>query len=133
MVSGANGQRRVRSNVKPVGSDSGSDGEPSGHAELYAPRPVAPPNGTVFNHYPRETVLQWEAAPGAASYKVEIDFRSNNWASETGQSQIQAGVRTTHYAFDFVGAQPGRWRVWAVDADDREGPKSQWWEFRYSR
>jgi hypothetical protein len=40
---------------------------------------------------------------------------------------------STEYQFDFVGAQPGRWRVSAVDDSGREGPKSDWWTFRYTK
>ena len=34
-------------------------------------------------------------------------------------------------ALAFVGAQPGRWRVWAVDKEGREGFKSPWRLFVY--
>ena len=37
------------------------------------------------------------------------------------------------YAFDFVGAQPGRWRVWAAGSGKLEGLKSGWCEFRYTK
>ena len=37
------------------------------------------------------------------------------------------------YTFNFVGAQPGCWRVWAVDEQGHEGPKSPWWEFVYTK
>jgi hypothetical protein len=41
-------------------------------------------------------------------------------------------VKGTQYTFEFVGAQPGRWRVWAVDAGGKEGPKTGWWEFTFT-
>jgi hypothetical protein len=37
------------------------------------------------------------------------------------------------YTFDFVGAQPGRWRVWALDKNGKPGQKSPWWTFHYTR
>jgi hypothetical protein len=41
-------------------------------------------------------------------------------------------VTTTLYTFDWVGAQPGRWRVWAVDAKGHAGARSDWSYFAYS-
>jgi len=35
--------------------------------------------------------------------------------------------------FSFVGAQPGRWRVWAVDKEGREGFKSPWRRYVYNQ
>jgi hypothetical protein len=32
-----------------------------------------------------------------------------------GRPYQATNLRTTSYTFDFVGAQKGRWRVWAVD------------------
>jgi hypothetical protein len=59
--------------------------------------------------------------PGASFYKVEIQFQSgSNW-SPLGPVK---STRTITHTFDFVGAQPGRWRVWAVDGEGKEGPKS---------
>jgi hypothetical protein len=42
-------------------------------------------------------------------------------------------TQATEYQFEFPGAQPGRWRVWAVDGRGKEGPKSDWRTFRYTR
>ncbi len=97
-------------------------------AGLTAPVQVSPLDGTVFSHYPRETTLVWEPVTGADSYTVEVEFQSGTtWHTWRLTSDITA----TTYMFNFVGAQPGRWRVWAV-ADGEEGPKSGWWEFRYT-
>jgi len=37
----------------------------------------------------------------------------------------------TAYTDDFVGSQPGRWCVSAIDAQGRESKRSGWWEFEY--
>jgi hypothetical protein len=37
------------------------------------------------------------------------------------------------YTYDFVGAQPGCWRAWAVDQSGVEGMKSPWWRFEYQQ
>jgi hypothetical protein len=105
---------------------------------LAAPTQLSPANGSVFENYPRTTRLQWSAVPGAATYTVEIDAYdpgSGRWFSDLAGKpwDLVPNIKETSYTFDFVGAQPGRWRVWAVDANGQEGPQSGWWEFRYTR
>jgi hypothetical protein len=48
-------------------------------------------------------------------------------------TQPQAVIEGTGYEFPFIGAQPGRWRVWGADARGRPGAKSAWSEFFYRR
>jgi len=94
------------------------------------PRQLAPANGTVFNHYPRRTILKWTTVPGAKSYGVEYQYKyGNTWSGSIKKDDIQ----TNSYTFNFVGAQPGRWRVWAVKNNGQSTPKTGWWEFRYTR
>jgi hypothetical protein len=107
-------------------------------AGLTAPIQLSPPDGAVFNNYPRTTTLQWSPVTGAVSYTVEVDCfhccQNNQWCSDVGgQTRIASNLTQTNYTFDFVGAQPGRWRVWAVDANGNAGPKSNWRTFRYTR
>jgi hypothetical protein len=105
---------------------------------LSAPVQVSPLDGATFNVFPRTTKLAWKAMPGAQTYGVEIDClrccSPTQWCSEIGR--LLAGRRDisgTEYTFDFVGAQPGRWRVWAIDANGQEGPKSSWRRFTYTK
>lgn len=112
---------------------------------LPAPAQTAPADGAVFDYYPRRTRIEWAPVEGAASYRVEVDFcsgrRSNARSCVDPQplaNQVRFNPRTsgidgTSYEFAFVGAQPGRWRVWAVDRDGREGFKSPWRLFVYLR
>ena len=116
-----------------LGSNDSSASATSGAPVLAAPKPIAPLDGAVFHHYPRQTVLQWEELANAVAYKVEIDFLSETWRSESGKVWLSSAVQDTYYAFKFVGAQPGRWRVWAVARDGSEGPKSDWQGFRYTK
>lgn len=107
-------------------------------AGLTAPNQVSPAAGAVFNNFPRTTTLQWSSVPGAASYTVEVDCyhccQQNRWCSDVGgQTRVAPNLSQTRYTFDFVGAQPGRWRVWAVDSNGNAGPKSNWRTFRYTR
>lgn len=99
-----------------------------------APVPVSPPDGAVFNHLPRTTQLTWEPVAGAIGYVVEWDYKeSGGWWSESHNSQITKLATDTMFSFDFIGAQPGRWRVWAVLSGGGTGAKSEWREFRYTR
>jgi len=105
---------------------------------LTAPVQVSPANGTVFNNFPRHTKLDWKPVQGAARYGLEIDCfgccQAGKWCTDVGGKYINVpSVNATEYTFDFVGAQPGRWRVWAIDAQGHAGPKSPWWEFKYTR
>ncbi len=105
----------------------------------HAPEPIYPPNWKVFHHYPRTTTLRWRPVPGAVSYTVEIYYiepcgpmRRIETCRAVLLKRVE-GIRGTSYTFQFVGAQPGKWRVWGVDAQGRPGPKSRWMYFRYTR
>jgi len=105
---------------------------------LPAPAQQSPRDGSRFSHHPRQTRLQWRPVEGAASYTVEVDCyqccRSNAWCTDIGKSySVQPALRSTSYNFNFAGAQPGRWRVWAVDTNGRAGVKSRWWNFSFTR
>jgi len=101
---------------------------------LAAPVQLSPASGTAFNNYPRTTTLRWSAASGAASYTVEVQYCQSAGCAVSAQNfRLVSNLTTTSYTFDFVGAQPGRWRVWAVDAAGHESPKTNWWGFSYTR
>lgn len=107
-------------------------------APLAAPKQLSPPNGSTFNIFPRTTRLDWSAVSGAKTYTVEIDCfqccTANKWCTDVGKEYKLVPNLTNHeYTFDFVGAQPGRWRVWAVDANGKPGTKTGWWTFKYTR
>ncbi len=105
---------------------------------LPAPMLQSPPSGKRFSHYPRRTTLSWSPVQGAATYTVEIDCYgccgANRWCTDIGRThKMVKSIRSTTYTFNFVGAQPGRWRVWAVDQNGNPGGKSAWWTFSYTR
>jgi hypothetical protein len=91
-----------------------------------APTMLFPGDHALFHHFPRTVTLRWAARAGAASYTVEVRFAQALWV-------LAPHVRATSYTFRFVGAQPGRWRVWAVDAQGRESAKSAWRDFAFTR
>ena len=110
---------------------------------LEAPQLVSPVDGTEFFHYPRLTQLEWLAVPAAVSYTVEVEYCSGEKpAAKTCEdphpflgldTPPTFGIRETSYEFSFLGGQPGRWRVWAIDAEGRPGAKSAWSMFFYRR
>jgi hypothetical protein len=99
---------------------------------------ISPEDGIVFEHYPRTTTLEWMSVPGAKSYTVEVDcyhccIRSR-WCADIGEKyRVEKNLTATSYTFNFVGAQPGRWRVTAVGESGRTIIQTDWWEFRYTR
>jgi hypothetical protein len=90
--------------------------------------PVSPGNGTVFDHYPRTTTLEWEDV-GASSYALEIQYC---YDGHCVPYLAAAKLKDSSYTFDFAGAQEGRWRVWTVDGG-YQGPKTNWSTFSYSK
>jgi eukaryotic-like serine/threonine-protein kinase len=103
-----------------------------------APRPISPANSISFSHYPRTTTLAWSSVPNAESYTLEVDCyhccQQNSWCSDIGKFwKLVPGLTATSYTFDFVGKQPGRWRVWSVDPYGYRSPKSAWQYFTYTR
>ena len=99
-----------------------------------APNLLSPAPGTVFGHYPRDTMLVWSGVPGHESYVVEWDYKgADSWAADQRSTQ-GALIKTSQPVanFKFIGAQPGRWRVWAIDAAGQPGPKSDCREFLYT-
>jgi hypothetical protein len=105
--------------------------------QLGVPTQLYPRDGTVFDNYPRETKFGWSAVSGATRYIIEIQFCQNEGCNDTtahrwAKISVKSVAGTT-YTTEFVGAQPGRWRVWAINANGLETPKSDWWEFYYTR
>lgn len=105
---------------------------------LNAPVQLRPICGSTLSNYPRTTFLQWQGVEGAVSYTVEVDCYQcctlNGWCSDVGKSwMLVPNVRGSSYSFGFVGAQPGRWRVWAVGSDGAAGVKSDWCNFTYTQ
>ncbi len=117
-----------------------SDAEKQPGLHLPAPMQSSPADGVVFDHYPRNTKIEWSPVEGAASYSVEVDYckpdRQRRACATAHPLMMTAnppmtGINATSYEFAFVGAQPGRWRVWAVDKEGRDGFKSAWRTFVY--
>ena len=104
---------------------------------LPTPVQIAPSHGSVFNHFPRDMTLQWEPVswPRPLTYVVGIDcFHccvSGQWCTDVGVN-FEDQTTATRLEHSWVGAQPGRWRVWWVDDLENESPKSDWWNFEFT-
>lgn len=105
---------------------------------LPAPALLSPRNGARFNKFPRRTTLRWKPVKGASRYGVEIDCynccKARRWCTDVNKTYKKApSLSGTTYTFNFAGAQPGRWRVWAIDSKGRPGKASAWRNFSYTR
>ncbi|HEY5907393.1 MAG TPA: hypothetical protein VIZ31_05075, partial [Vicinamibacteria bacterium] len=87
------------------------------------PQSLSPATGTLFTHFPRSTTLVWSGVSDPSvpvTYRVNVQFcqgSANNPTNCVDRPTYCPGVVTsTTCSFDFVGGQPGRWRVRAVDA-----------------
>ena len=86
---------------------------------LATPILVSPLNGQVFGNFPRKTVLVWQPVAGATGYYITVDACISGktvTASSIWQNVVKGTVQGTSFTFDFVGAQPARWNVMAVDS-----------------
>jgi hypothetical protein len=106
--------------------------------KLPSPRMKSPKNGAVYSRYPRSIKLSWNSVKGAVQYGVEIDCydccKAKRWCADVGKPhKIVNSISGTSYKFNFVGAKPGRWRVWAIDSKGQPGAKSAWRSFRFTR
>lgn len=117
-----------------------SEAEKQPGINLPAPVLVGPDDAAEFNFYPRKTILRWEGVSGAISYRVEIDYCDGRVKGRRScvdpqphyiEGHNPTNTRATSYEFNFVGAQPGRWRVWAIDEKGEAGFKSPWRTFFY--
>lgn len=111
---------------------------------LPAPKIVSPVDGAVFwnTPYPRSLTLEWAAVPKAATYTVEVEVcdreppdggacKKATYPLVRWRQAPPSGIEGTTYQMTFPGTQPGRWRVWAVDANGRPGAKTPWTVFLY--
>jgi hypothetical protein len=110
---------------------------------LPAPVQLSPLDNEVFDYFPRNTKLSWNPVAEAVSYGVEVESCWN--LLPAARSRLpddrecinpspydeKFALNDTTYEFFFKGAQPGRWRVWAIDKDHRPGFKSAWRRFVY--
>lgn len=124
--------------VGPMGPQGPQGPEGPVVTQLEAPTLLSPGNLTIFNHFPRTTSLLWSSVSGAAIYQLQVDYGWNcsaidaclNWSGEN--EYYDRLLEQTFFVFDFVGAQPGRWRVRAIDSNGKLGLWSQYRYFKFT-
>lgn len=110
---------------------------------LPAPIQLSPPDKQVFDLFPRNIRLEWNPVAGGVSYGLEVEACWNRSLEEKKRLpddgecinpspyEEKYGLHELSYELLFKGAQPGRWRVWAIDKDHKPGIKSPWRGFSY--
>lgn len=107
----------------------GSERLPS--ESLPAPVQISPADQARLHGFPRRVVFEWSSVPGAKWYGIEIDYYGARWSSQEGRPTYIVRVKNPTLTFDFVGDQPGSWRVWAIDNKERPGQISAWSLFTF--
>lgn len=86
---------------------------------LQMPTPVLinPVANEVFSNYPRWVTLSWKPIPAATGYKLERSYcQAGNTNCVDYPPVIINDPLQAYYTFEFVGLQPGRWRVTTTGA-----------------
>jgi hypothetical protein len=87
----------------------------------------------VFDHYPRTVTLSWKMVPAAAGYKLERSYCQTGKVNCVDYTPIIINdPLKAYYTIDFVGAQPGRWRVTTLGGtsySDSAPSAWRWFEF----
>jgi hypothetical protein len=102
------------------------------------PGQLSPQDDSAFDYYPRELTLRWFPVddPSGVTYGVEVEVfypASPGPGGEWGYRYGDTGLDSTSFSLNFVGAQPGRWRVWAIDGAGNPSAKTEWWYFEFMR
>jgi photosystem II stability/assembly factor-like uncharacterized protein len=99
----------------PIPAGANADIGPSAVGWLLDPSkpgPVltSPADKAVFSNFPRTTPLAWQPVDGAIGYFVDV-------ITNVGVSMPGFRTATNSAMIDFIGAQTGTWRVWALFKD----------------
>jgi hypothetical protein len=93
------------------------------------PELVAPIPDAKLNMFPRRTVFEWKHVEGASKYEIVVEYNDGKW-----KLLKNASTNVPSYTLNFIGKQPGRWRVRSFSkATGRPGIYSEWREFIYLR
>ncbi|MGC8878664.1 MAG: NBR1-Ig-like domain-containing protein [Anaerolineae bacterium] len=104
--------------------------------EVPKPTQIGPPDGSVFEHYPRTADFYWSEVsyPGGVTYTIEIQYGTPDGTDWQPYQKVE-GLTETHYRMEnFIGAyNMGRWRVWAVsNVTGQRSDKTGWWKFQFT-
>jgi len=99
--------------------------------QMSTPILVSPVNNTTFDHYPRTMTLAWRRVPAAVGYKVEIKYCQPDGVTCSDYAPVT--VTNAYYTFNFVGGQPGKWRVTTLGGSTYlDSVPSTWRTFKFS-
>lgn len=104
------------------------------NAKAARPRLLSPPDGAVMTAFPRKVKLAWSKIEKARSYRVQLQIQDpddSTWHPHPGGLGDRV-VGVTSFDVDFVGSQPGRWRVAAINDEGEEGEFSAWSYFTFT-
>jgi hypothetical protein len=104
---------------------------PAGWAR--SPQPLSPPDGAVLTNSPRRLRLQWTEVANARSYRVQLQVQDpidSSWFPHP-RALGERVVSSTRFNLEFIGSQPGRWRVAAIGSQGEEGEYSAWSYFAF--
>ncbi len=100
---------------------------------------IAPVDEMHFSLYPRVMKFEWSATSRAVSYRLQMLYQvpSGGWfaveeVAELYGSCLGTLTTTTCTTANFVGANPGRWRVIARASNGDEG-STPWRNFYHER
>jgi hypothetical protein len=106
---------------------------PQTQKSVVKPDPISPPvlvapiEGAKLEMVPRKTIFEWKHVEGASKYEIEVEYSDGKW-----HLLKSATTNLVSYTLDFVGAQPGRWRVRSFSkATGKAGVYSAWRTFTY--
>ena len=103
--------------------------------QMATPIQTNPVNNEIFGHYPRTITLSWKMVPAAAGYKLEYAFCDATRTTCSSYAPITiSDPLKSDYTFDFVGAQPGKWRVTTLAGTGyRNSTASPWHWFTFTQ
>jgi hypothetical protein len=95
--------------------------------QIAPPELVAPIAGAKLNMFPRKIVFEWKHIEGANKYEIVVEYNDGKW-----HLLKNAITNVPSYTLNFIGKQPGRWRVKSFSkATGKAGVYSEWREFTY--
>jgi hypothetical protein len=100
-------------------------------SDLPAPQAISPADNSSFSQYPRETTLLWSSVADATAYLVQVQY-ADPTSTSGWRPLIFRRTQDLTIHFDFVGSQPGRWRVWGVGPSGLAGMPTEWQRFTYA-
>lgn len=119
--------KRLQVKTTPRRKTAPSFGIAAGRREdQKVPPPVVlrPKDGAVFEVFPRKTVVTVRPMRHVIGYQVE-------WLTRGMQSGFSATSPTPEIEFEFLGAQEGRFRVWALLPNGLRSRMSGWRDFKF--